>query len=70
MKMRKLRIKESMMQLIPRMNSRKRERKTMVPNHVQAMQMQMKYPSQIMNMNEGRRDRKFPRMKFKTDKAI
>ena len=70
MKMRNSRMRESMMHIIPRNNYRKRERKTRVPNHVQARQTQMKYTSQIMNMNEGRRDRKFLRMKFKTDKAM
>ena len=63
-------MKESLMQSIPRMNSRKEERKTRVSNHLQAMQTQMKYPSEIINMNEEGRERMFHRMDFKTDKAI
>ena len=48
----------------------KRGKKTRVSKHLQAMQTHMKYPSEIMNMNEGGRERKFHRMDFKTDKAI
>ena len=71
MKMMNLRMKGSMLQSILRMNSKKEERKTRrVSNHLQAMQMQIKNPSEILNMNEGGRERKLHLMEFKTDKAI
>ena len=70
MKMINSRINESMMQLMPRMKSRKEERMTRVSNNLQAKQTQMKHPSEIMNINEGGKERKFHHMEFKTDQAI
>ena len=59
MKMMNSMMNESMRQSIPIMNSRKEESKTMVSDHLQAMQSQLKHPNEIMNMNEGGRERKF-----------